>query len=153
MALVVAGALAGPWLWRRRRPRLRRRRFAPTGLAGHRDRGPLGTGGLGPRPHRSRPPPLGDPGRARRPPGGPGRPFDHRIGLRRSLRAWPRPRTPEPSGPSRPTGPWPLLAAQASYAAEPPTPADLAEARRLSDELRQALRQGAPVGARVGVHP
>jgi hypothetical protein len=152
VALIVAGAVAGPWLWRRRRPRLRRRRFvhtvSPTTeiLARWEQAATvLARTGLGRRPsetmdeHGARL--VAQAGRST---------TGSTYVLPSGLAAAPDLRAVRAVETYRSLA---VLAARASYASEPPTEEDLAEARRLSDELRQALRQGAPVGARLGSQP
>jgi len=152
VALIVAAAVAGPWLWRRRRPRLRRRRFAHT--SGPRTEilarweqaaSVLARTGLGRRQSET----LEE--HATRLVTQSGRPtvasaFVPHPGL-----------SPAPdSEAARALGAYRALAelaARASYAPDPCTDADLTEARRLSDELRAALRRGAPVGDQLGRRP
>jgi transglutaminase-like putative cysteine protease len=141
---IVGGALAGPWLWRRRRPRLRRRRFA-------RGRGTdaeilarweqaasvLARAGLARRPsetieeHATRlvaqeaRPGVGPRTARGAPGGGPATGVPRATDTYRALAE---------------------LAERASYAARPCTDDDVTEARRLSGALREALRRREPVG-------
>jgi hypothetical protein len=140
VALMVVLALAGPWAWRRRRPRLRHRRYART-------RAPkaeilarweqastvLARTGLGRRESETL----------------------HEHALR--LEAANRPVTATSVFPSGPSADRVVdapaeqalhayraladLAARASYAPGPCSDSEVAEARRLSDELRVALRR------------
>jgi len=150
-ALIVGVAVAGPWLWRRRKPRLRRRRFARVAAPGpeilarwQQAAAVLARTGLGRRPSETleehatrlvsasaRTTPTAasvftaDRGR----PPGPDAPDARALDAYRALAA---------------------LAARASYGGDPCTDADVAEARRQSEALREALRRGAPTGGRVG---
>jgi hypothetical protein len=157
VVLVVAGVLAGPWLWRRRRVRLRRRRFA----RGHapdaeilarweQASSVLARTGLGRRESETieehaarltrvptRPTPAAALFTAVAGPV-PEQPTATDLEGRRALEAY------------RDLA---ALAARASYAADPCTAEDVAEARRLSDALRQALRQGAPVAGAGTARP
>jgi hypothetical protein len=144
VVLILAAAAVGPSLWRRRRPRLGRRRFAPTAppkteilARWEQASSVLARTGLGRREtetleeHATR---LGDQVR---------RPTVASVFLA------------EPGSSSRSDSPsaealeayraLAVLAARASYAPDPCTEDDLAEARRLSDQLRAALRRGTPV--------
>ena len=146
IALVTAAVLAGPWLWRRRRPRLRRRRFAH----GH----PPGAEVLARWEQASSV--LARSGLARRP----SETFEeHAARLARQTQTLPTSTLASIAQPglSHPPDPRSLsaisayrdlaeLAARASYSPDPLTDADVDRARRLSDLLRQALRRGAPVG-------
>jgi len=152
VALIVFVTVAGPWLWRRRRPRLRRRRFARTSAPRseilarwEQAASVLARTGLGRRPSETL--------------------EEHATRLVAASRP-----TPVTTGfvPSAGLSPSPeakaaraldayralaALAARASYAPDPCTDTDVAEARRLSDELRAALRRGIPVGPRPGRRP
>ncbi len=150
--VIVTASVAGPWLWRRRRPRLRRRRFARMTAPGteilarwEQAASVLARTGLGRRESetleehaarlvaRSSGPTVAsvfgpDPGAAP----GSDAPAGRALEAYRALAA---------------------LAAQASYASDPCTDADLAEARRLSEELRAALRRGAPASGATSSRP
>jgi transglutaminase-like putative cysteine protease len=148
--LIVGATVAGPRLWRRRRPRLRRRHFgsssAPrTEILARWEQAAsvLERTGLG----RGESETL----------------EEHADRLQReSARSGPTVASvfTAPSTGSRPDRPARQaidayraladLAARASYAPDPCTEADVAEARRLSDELRTALRRGAPAAAATG---
>jgi len=152
VAVIVTAAVAGPWLWRRRRPRLRRRRFARASAPGteilarwEQAASVLARTGLGRREsetldeHATRivpePRPTG---------------LSSTFVARRDLSAGPDPNTRRALEAYRSLA---LLAARASYAPDPCTETEVAEARRLSEELRAALRRGAPVGAGTGGRP
>jgi hypothetical protein len=154
---VVAGVVAGPWLWRRRRVRLRRRRFA----RGHapdaeilarweQASSVLARTGLGRRESET----IEE--HAARLTRAPARPPS--TTARFTAVAGPVPEQPTASDLE---GRQALeayrdlaaLAARASYAPDPCTAEDVAEARRLSDQLRQALRKGAPVAGGVTAGP
>ncbi len=141
-AVIVAAGVAGPWLWRRRRPRLRRRRYAHTAPPGteilarwEQAAAVLARTGLGRRPaetleeHSARlaGPDLGTPTVASVFTAAPS-PLRSDAPGRRALDAY------------RALA---ALAARASYAPDPCADDDLAEARRLSEELRAALRRTA----------
>lgn len=147
VALIVAVTVAGPWLWRRRRPRLRRRHFARTSpprreilARWEQAASVLARTGLGRRPSEtleehaarlvSRPGPATGPSL-----------FVPPTGLAPS---------PEAERALRAYQALADLAARASYAPDPCTNTDVAEARRQSDELRAALRRSTPVGQRSG---
>ncbi len=150
VAVIVAGAVAGPGIWRRRRPRLRRRRFARTSPPGteilarwEQAASVLARTGLGRRESETL--------------------DEHATRLvtqtRRATATTsafvPRPeRSPDPDlNTARALEAYrslAVLAARASYVPDPCSEADVAEARRLSDELRAALRRGAPVGSGTG---
>jgi hypothetical protein len=114
VALIVAAAVAGPWLWRRRRPRLRRRRFARTRAPREPRSWPAGS-----RPPRSWPAPGSAAARPRpsksTPPGSSPAPGPtHRPRLRPPHRHSGADPTPEPPsrlpGPGRPGRPGQLRA-------------------------------------------
>jgi hypothetical protein len=153
VTLIVAVAVAGPWLWRRRKPRLRRRRFARTGpprtevlARWEQAASVLARTGLGRRQsetleeHATR---LVSPS---------ARPAStlSSILVARSTAT----RGPDGEGERALEAYRALadLAARASYAFDPCTDADVAEARRLSEELRVALRRGT-VGSPGGSRP
>ncbi len=152
VAVIVAGALAGPGLWRRRRPRLRRRRFARTSPPGteivarwEQAASVLARTGLGRRESETL--------------------DEHAARLvtqtnRAATTSAFVPRAGRSPAPDENTAraleayrSLAVLAARASYAPDPCTETDVAEARRLSDELRAALRRGAPVGTGAGSRP
>ena len=148
IAVIVAGAVAGPWLWRRRRPRLRRRHFAHT-EAPHTEilarweqaASVLARTGLGRQPSET----LDE--HASRLVIQAGRPSSSAYVLPTGLAPAPDPDVARALEVYRALA---VLAARASYAPGPSPETDVAEARRLSDELREALRRGVPVGGRVG---
>jgi hypothetical protein len=154
IVVIVGAVVAGPWLWRRRRLRLRRRRFARTGEPGTeilarwaQAASVLDRAGLGRRgsetleEHATRlvaqsvrptePVPLTFTPVPRLAPG-PGTDPGRALRAYQALAA---------------------LAARASYAPDPCTDADVDEARRLSDELRAALRRGPPVSGPTRTRP
>ncbi|HEY7946444.1 MAG TPA: transglutaminaseTgpA domain-containing protein [Acidimicrobiales bacterium] len=151
IAVVAAAVLAGPWLWRRRRPRLRRRRFA----RGH----PPGAEVLARWEQASTV--LARTGLARRP----AETFEeHAARLVRQTRPGPVGALAAMARPGRHRATAPAadtiviayrdlaeLAARASYSPDPLTAADVEKARRLSDALRVALRRGPPMT--VGMPP
>jgi hypothetical protein len=148
IAGIVAAAVAGPWLWRRRRPRLRRRHFAPaeapdTEILARWEQAAsvLARTGLGRRPSET----LNE--HASRLVIQAGRPASSAYVLPTGLAPPPDPEVARALEVYRSLA---LLAARASYGPGPSPEADLAEARRLSEELREALRRGVPVGGRVG---
>ncbi len=138
----MAAGVAGPWLWRRRRPRLRRRRYAHTAPPGteilarwEQAAAVLARTGLGRRPaetleeHSARlaGPDLGTPTVAS------------------VFTAAPSPLrsdTPGPPGPRRLPGPG-RAGRPGQLRPDPCADDDLAEARRLSEELRATLRRTA----------
>ncbi|HVC71821.1 MAG TPA: transglutaminaseTgpA domain-containing protein [Acidimicrobiales bacterium] len=147
IVLTIVGLVIGPRLWRRRRPRLRRRRFA----RGH----PPASEVLARWEQASSV--LARTGLARQP----SETFEEHAArlLRQTQRiptsalaqiAHPGPRSgPDANALSAITAYRDLaeLAARASYSPDPLTDADVDRARRLSDVLRQALRHGAPVAS------
>ncbi len=151
-AVIVAAAVAGPGLWRRRRPRLRRRRFARTIPPGteilarwEQASSVLARTGLGRHDsetleeHATRLVTRGSrPTVASVFTAAPGAPPGTDAPGRRALEAY------------RALA---ALAARASYAPDPCTEADVTEARRLSDELRTALRRSAPADGVAGSRP
>jgi hypothetical protein len=141
-ALIWAGAILGPWLWRRRRPRLRRRHYSrarpPTDeilARWQQAESVLARTGLGRRQSET--------------------PEEHAIrlvgGATKSARGVGAPFLPLLGTAPRPESPagraleayraLAVLAARASYCPDPCTEEDRAEARRQSDALRLALRQ------------
>ncbi|HXQ61751.1 MAG TPA: transglutaminase domain-containing protein [Acidimicrobiales bacterium] len=150
--LIVTAAVAGPGLWRRRRPRLRRRSFARLTAPGteilarwEQAAAVLARTGLGRREsetleehatrlvsRRTGPTIASVFGPGPGAPPGAGTPGGRALEAYRALAA---------------------LAGRASYAPDPCTEADLAEARRLSEELRAALRRGAPVDGATSSRP
>jgi transglutaminase-like putative cysteine protease len=154
VAAIVALALVGPWLWRRRRPRLRRRPFARARAPGpeilarwDQAASVLARTGLGRRESETleehatrlvaqtgRPTPavasafIAHSGAA----------VDPDAHAARALEAY------------RALA---ELAAKASYAPDPCTHEDVTEARRLSEALREALRRGAPTADRTTARP
>jgi transglutaminase-like putative cysteine protease len=162
--VIVVAAVAGPWLYRRRPPRLRRRRFARTSPPGteilarwEQAASVLARTGLGRRESETL--------------------EEHATRL---VSRSPRPTIASAFGPA-PTSTLgtddharaaleayralAALASRASYSPDPCTDTDVAEARRLSEELRQALRHTAstrstgdpstpdPTTAAVGTRP
>jgi transglutaminase-like putative cysteine protease len=145
IVVVIASVRAGPWLWRRRRPRLRRRRFA----RGHppasevlarweQASSVLARTGLGRRPaetfeeHAAR---VADQSR-------PLSAYTLTAILQPGLSRPPDAHTQSVFAAYRDLA---ALAARASYSPDPLTDADVDEARRLSETLREALRRGAPM--------
>jgi len=154
VVLVVAGVLGGPWLWRRRRPRLRRRRFARAHAPDaeilarwEQAAAVLARTGLGRRESET----IEE--HATRLATAPSRP----LPLVAAAFTAPAPTSPGPDAEgSRALDAYRALAAlaeRASYSPDPCTDADVAEARRLSENLRQALRRGAPVASLPGGGP
>jgi hypothetical protein len=152
VALVVFVTLAGPWLWRRRRPRLRRRHFARSSAPDseilarwEQAASVLARTGLGRDPsetleeHATRLVTAS-------------RPATVTAGFVPSAGLFPSP-DPEAQRALDAYRALAALAARASYAPDPCTETDVAEARRLSDQLRAALRRGVPVGRRPGRRP
>ena len=151
MLAIVVAAVVGPWLWRRRRPRLRRRRFARSStprseiLTRWEDAAAvLARSGLARRPaetleeHTARlvTAPASPPTVAARavPPSRPQSPATDSPAVG-ALEAYSR---------------LAALAARASYAPDPCTEADVVAARQLSAALRSALRRRTPAGAGQG---
>jgi len=151
IAVIVAGAVAGPWLWRRRRPRLRRRHFAHTEAPDteilarwEQAASVLARTGLGRRPSET----LDE--HAARLVIQAGRPTTSAYVLPTGLSPAPDPEVVRALEVYRSLA---LLASRASYGPGPSPETDVAEARRLSEELRDALRRGVPVGVRMGSRP
>jgi transglutaminase-like putative cysteine protease len=151
--VVIIAVVAGPWLWRRRRPRLRRRHFAhgrpPASevlARWEQASSVLARTGLGRRPAET---------------------FEeHPARLARQSQTTPYSALSSIAQPGMSRGPdvYALsaivayrdlaeLAAKASYSPDPLTDADVDEARRLSDALREALRRGAPVSTGMPTRP
>ncbi len=151
-SVIVTAAVAGPGLWRRRRPRLRRRRFARLTAPGteilarwEQAASVLARTGLGRRESET---------------------LEEHATRLVSRRTGPTIASVFGPGPGAPPGAdtpggraleayraLAALAARASYAPDPCTEADVAEARRLSEELRAALRRGAPVDGATSSRP
>ena len=154
IAVITAVAVAGPWLWRRRRPRLRHRRFA-------RSKGPgpeilarweqastvLARTGLGRRQSET----LEE--HATRLVTGTGRPTPSVASAYISQAEVADGSGVEAARALDAYRALAALAARVSYAPDPCTADDVAEARRLSDALRQALRHGAPMAGRTAGRP